>query len=109
MAGDISDERFQRRLPSVERKISGIRPEDVRVKILGTVIDKNGGRLVVDDGTGKIEVVFDGPVDVQVNQLVRVLGRVIPLEEGFELQSEILQDMSLLDMELLKKVESANA
>jgi hypothetical protein len=109
MADGFSDERFQRRLPSVERKISEIRPEDVRVKVLGTVIDKNGSRLVMDDGTGRIEVVFDEHVDVKLNQLVRVFGRVIPLEDGFEIQSEILQDMSLLDMDLLKKVEGINA
>jgi hypothetical protein len=36
--------------------------------------------------------------------LARVFGRVVPMENGFQLQGEIVQDMSGLDMELLNKV-----
>ena len=39
--------------------------------------------------------------------MVRVFGRVIPVENGFEMQGEIVQDMSQLDIELHRKVESA--
>ena len=105
MADDFSDNRFQRRMPSVERKVSEIKPEDVRISIIGTVIDMKENKMVVDDGTGKIEVVFDDPVKTELNKMVRVFGRVIPIEEGFELQGEILQDMSQLDLELRKKIE----
>ncbi len=38
-------------------------------------------------------------------QLVRVFGRVIPVESGFELQGEIMQDMSDLDLDLYKKTK----
>ncbi|RLJ09881.1 MAG: replication protein RepA [Candidatus Aenigmatarchaeota archaeon] len=96
---------FRRRLPCVERKISEIRPEDMRVRITGTVIDKSEDKLVIDDGSGRITVIFDSPVDVKPNQFVRVFGRVIPLENGFELMGEIVQDMSRLDPELYKKVQ----
>ena len=106
MADDFSDNQFQRRMPSVERKVSEIKPEDIRVRVLGTVIDKQENKLVVDDGTGKIEAIFDDPVNVELKKMVRVFGRVIPLEDGFEIQGEILQDMSQLDLELHKKVES---
>jgi len=70
---------------------------------LGTVIDRNGDRLVLDDGTGQITVTLEGAAEV--NQMVRVFGRVIPLESGFELQGEVAQDMSRLDLGLLKRVK----
>jgi uncharacterized protein YdeI (BOF family) len=96
---------FTRRLPSVQRKIAEIKQDDMRVRILGTVVAKNGNRIVLDDGTGRISVSFNGEPDAKIKQFVRVFGRVIPLDEGVEIQGEILQDMSGLDTELLKKLE----
>lgn len=96
---------FQRRLPSVERKISEIRPEDIRVRILGTIIDKKGNSVVIDDGTGKIHVTFGEDVSVEINQFVRIFGKVIPLEKGFQIDGEIIQDMEKLDKGLLRRVE----
>lgn len=100
-------EEFQRRMPSQERDILGIRPEDIRVSVIGTIIDRNeeGTRLVVDDGTGKLTVTADAPLPGETNQLVRVFGRVIPLEQGVELQGEIVQDMSKLDLDLYKRLK----
>jgi len=98
---------FQRRLASVERGIAEIKPGDIRVSILGTVIDKSkeGKMIVLDDGTGKINVNSESPMDAKLNQVVRVFGRAIPMESGFELQGEVVQDMSGLDMGLLKRVK----
>ena len=106
MADDFSDNQFQRRMPSVERRISGIKPEDIRITVIGTVIDKQGNKIVLDDGTGKIEAIFEEPVKTNMNSMIRVFGRVIPIEDGFELQGEIIQDMSQLDFELYKKVNA---
>lgn len=96
---------FQRRLASVERMMAEIKPEDIRVCVIGTVIDRteDGNRFVLDDGTGKVTVSSDS--SPQLNQIVRVFGRVIPLENGVELQGEIIQDMNSLNMELLKAVK----
>ncbi len=109
MVDGFSDNGFQRRMPCIEKKVAEITPDDIRVRILGTVIDKKDNRLVVDDGTGKIDIVFDEPVNTELNKFVRIFGRVIPAEGGVELQGEIIQDMSRLDKELLKKVEDVNA
>ena len=100
-------EEFQRRLPSTEREIASIQAGDIRVSVIGTVIDKNeeGTRLVLDDGTGKVSVTLETPAEAGVNQMVRVFGRVIPLEKGVELQGELVQDMSKLDMAFVKKVK----
>lgn len=95
---------FQRRLPAVERNISDIKQDDIRVRVIGTVLDKQGNRIVLDDGTGKVDVGFEGPPEVESGQLVRVFGRVISLENGFEIQGELVQKLDGLDMKLRKKV-----
>jgi hypothetical protein len=96
----------RRRLPSVEKAIADISPEDIRVRVLGTVIDVQDSALMLDDGSGKLHVTFENPVTTKPNQLVRVFGRVIPLEQGVQLQGELVQDMSHLDVNLYKKVHA---
>lgn len=104
----MPQESFQyRRLPAVVKKIADINPEkDVRIRILGRVIDKANEVIVVDDGTGKAEIVTsDLGADADIDDVIRVFTRVLPLEEGFELRAEIIQDMNSLDMELYKKIK----
>lgn len=93
-----------RRLPAFEKNVADISKDDVRVRLLGTVIDKKDNVVVLDDGTGKINIVFSEDVETETNKRVRVFGRVIPAEEGFELQGELLQDMDGIDLELYRKV-----
>ena len=94
-----------RRLPAVERKIGEIGKNDVRVSVLGTIVDKKDNVVVIDDGTGKIQVTFDDTVSCEIKQLVRIFGRVIPIENGVELQGELCQDMSKVDLDMYKKVK----
>ena len=95
---------FRRRLPSVFRRVSEISSEDMRVSLIGTVIDKADDGIVLDDGSGKIDVTLTEPPGMESGGLVRVFGRVVPLENGFQLQGELVQDMKGLDMKLLGKV-----
>jgi hypothetical protein len=93
-------------MPARERKISEISPEDARVSIVGTVVDSKGGIVAVDDGTGKIDVSFEEALPVNAGQLVRVSGRLIPIEGGFELQGDAFQDFSGAALQLWRKVSS---
>jgi hypothetical protein len=61
--------------------------------------------MVLDDGTGKMLIRFDSPFEVEINKLVRVLGRVVPMESGLELHGEVLQDMDGLDVNLLRRMK----
>ena len=97
---------FQRRMPAVDRQVSEIKPEDIRVKVTGTIVDVQGTRAVLDDGTGKLEMSL-GELKAEPQKLVRVFGRVMAQEGGLELQAEILQDMSGLDLELMRKIREA--
>lgn len=94
-----------KRAPAKARKINKIDPEkDIRVRILGTVIDKSEDVLVIDDGSQKAEIVIDPSTDVSVGSIVRVFARVLPLESGFDLRAEIVQNMSGIDLELYNKI-----
>ncbi|MBI5347637.1 MAG: hypothetical protein HZB66_03430 [Candidatus Aenigmarchaeota archaeon] len=102
-----------RRMPAVLRKIQEINPEtDVRVRLIGKIIDIDESVLVIDDGTGKAEIIFDpasNSVNFRKGDVVRVFARVLPLETDHELRLELIQDMAKLDMELYSRVYSKNA
>ena len=95
---------IRRRLPSVEKSIADIQPEtDVRVRLIGTVIDTTPNSIVVDDGTGKIEIYFGEEKNVKNGQLVRVITRILPLIDGFECRGEAIQSLDGYDLDLYKK------
>lgn len=103
MAEEFQD--FQKRMPSVEKRVSDIRTDDIRVSVIGTVIDQAEGRIIIDDGTGNVSVTFEGPVGIKNGKIARIMGRVIPMEGGIEIQGDVLQDMTGMDMELKRKVD----
>ena len=93
-----------RRAPATPRRVSEINPEkDIRVRLLGRIIGKDEGTLIIDDGTGKAEVIVEEQ-DADIDDIVRIFTRVLPLEEGFELRAELLQKMKGLDVDLYKKI-----
>jgi RNase P/RNase MRP subunit p29 len=92
-----------RRLPAHEKRVAEVSKDDVRVRLLGTVVDSNENIVILDDGTGKISVVFREPVNVETGKTVRVFGRVMQAEEGFEIEGEILQNMDNVDIGLYRK------
>jgi len=93
-------------LPAIEKKISDIQPEsDVRVRLLGTVIDSSLNSVVLDDGSGKIEVYFEEQPKVRQGQLVRIVARILPLIDGFECKGELIQNLDGFNLDLYKRVK----
>ncbi len=93
-----------KRAPAAYRKISGIKPEqDIRVRLLGRVIGKGDGTIVIDDGSSRADIVTE-ETDAGINDIVRVFARVLPLESGFELRAEFVQKMEKLDLDLYNKI-----
>ena len=92
-----------------KRKIPEINLDvDLKVKILGFVVDKKDDTIVLDDGSGKIKVFVDTPgimERIEINKLVRVFGSTLPTEDGFEIKADSVQDLSNLNINLYKKVE----
>ena len=100
----MADQKQFKRAPAVYRTIAGIQPEsDIRVRILGRIIGKNDGIMVIDDGTGRADIVSE-EFDAGVNDIVRVFARVLPLESGFELRAELVKKMDNMDLDLYRKI-----
>ena len=96
---------IRKRLPAIEKPIAEINPEkDVRVRILGTVLGVDSNTVVIDDGTGKVEVVFEEPQEyIKEGNLIRIISRILPLTEGFECRGECVQQLDGFDMKLYKR------
>lgn len=100
-------EQDQQRHPAVLRNITDIDPQrDVRVRIVGTVLEVREDSIMLDDGTGTTEVFLDieDQDTVQDGMRIRVFGRVLPTPDDFEVQGEIVQDMTDLDMDTFNEV-----
>lgn len=98
----LEDER--RRYPAEFKAIGDINTEDVRVSFIGTIVDKGGNTVIVDDGTGKMEIEFDPSEDLdnfEDEDKVRIIGR--PQEDG--LNGEAIQDFSDFDLELYEEAK----
>lgn len=105
----MPDEFRYRRAPAVSRRLTEINPEqDIRVRILGRVIDKSDGVIIVDDGSSSSEIIVDSSDVARNGDTVRVFARVLPLESGYELRGEIVQVMNELDLAVLRKLELQN-
>ena len=89
----------------VEKDIVEIKEDDKRVSIVGTVVRKNTTKysMIVDDGTGEIEVYTDTLFDI--GNLVRVIGRIFKDDTSrLSINAEIVQDFSGFDVVLYQKV-----
>ena len=87
-----------RRAPARPKDIEEIDAQnDIRVRVIGTVLSIEDDSISLDDGTGSVEVFADDEQleDVEEQDTVRILGRVLPAPEGFELQAEALHVLSV--------------
>lgn len=95
-----------RKAPSKPRNISDIDPRnDIRVRILGTVLSTAEDSIMIDDGSGTTEVFLDQQdlEDIEENSQIRIIGRVLPTPDSFEIQGEIVQPLENDETELYKK------
>jgi hypothetical protein len=80
------------------KKISEIKSSDLRVAIIGKIMEKKENSFVVDDGSGKVEVLFDG--EVRNNELIRAFCSVI----DDKLKADIVQNLNGFDLDLFNKI-----
>lgn len=93
---------LKKRLPAKERLISEVLPNDIRVRILGTVIDKSEDSIILDDGSGRLEILTEVQ-SAEAGKMVRVVTRILPMTGGFEARAECVQDMTGFDVELYRR------
>jgi uncharacterized protein YdeI (BOF family) len=86
------------KLPFKKVKIKEI-PNEKYVSVVGAIIKKEGNDILLDDGTGQIEVVFGEDINFKEGDIVRVFGAAI----SGSLKGELIQDMSELDIKLYRE------
>ena len=95
-------------MAAAEKTIKEIKPEDIRVRILGTILALSEGEMIIDDGSGKLEIFFDDQqqlVNLREGQLARVVTRILPLANGFEARGEVVQNLDGFDLGLYRKAK----
>jgi hypothetical protein len=83
----------------IPRKISEISKSDTKVALVGKVIEANEKSFVLDDGTAKAEIQFEG--SMKTGSTVRVFGSI----DEERLGADIIQNMDGMDLNLVNKVE----
>jgi len=81
------------------------------VSIVGTVVNRNDTVLsfLLDDGTGTVNVILndaDKFSQLHDGQIVRVFGRLWGEGSDIEIQGDLIQDFSKIDLALFKQVFS---
>lgn len=104
---------IKKRLPAIEKSISDIdSARDIRVRILGTILDSSGDTILIDDGTAKTEVMFENEqmiAGLRNGEMVRVVARVLPLIDGFALRGEVVQRLEEFDIGMYRRARELTA
>lgn len=98
----------QRRAAAKPKDIEDINPQtDIRARIVGTVISMEEESVTVDDGTGSTEVFVqeEDIEDIEENDRIRVLGRILPTPDSFEVQGEAVHILDDEEAELYDRVK----
>lgn len=82
----------------IPKCITDVSSKDSRVSITGKVVGTGNGFLILDDGTGKIEVASD--FQVEKNKIIRAFCSV----SDEKLKADIVQNMDGFDLNLFKKI-----
>jgi len=81
------------------KKISSISKTDSKLAIIGNVSELSENSFTLDDGSGKIEIISDQPVEK--GELIRVFCSSF---DG-KLKADAIQNLRGFDLNLFKKIE----
>ncbi len=96
-------DRPRRWITGIERDISEIKEDDIRVRLLGTVVTQTG-IIMIDDGTGMIKI--NTEESLSNGDRVLVIGRVSIKTDGQkEIDAEIVKMVNEIDIDLYKEVK----
>jgi uncharacterized protein YdeI (BOF family) len=102
---------FQKRAPSKHVLVKDLNKDLTRVAFVGTVVSRNDTVMsfLLDDGSGTVNVIVNDADMFGLlsdGQIVRVMGRIWGEGADLEVQGDIVQDFSNLDLTLFKKAFS---
>ena len=93
----------ERRRAFAEKFIKELNRNDFKVSVSGIIVDKTGDSFLLDDGTGQVRIVSQ---QIPNYSYLRVFGKIMPVEDGFEIQSDIIQDLGAINKNVHKKVKT---
>lgn len=99
-----------RRTPYKEKHVKDLSVADFKVSISGAVAGLRDDGFLLGDGSGEVFVNISRMENIDVykeNEIVKVFGRLMPYESGFEIQAEIIQVLAGIDMVAMKKIKDA--
>lgn len=97
----MAEERPKRRNPAVEMFISNVCGKCSRVALVGKVESKSDTVAVLRDSTGSINLLFQKQEildSLKTGGTYRIIGLVLPHEQGVEIKVEMVQDFSGFDL-----------
>ena len=101
----MPEQERRKRQVAIDKKISNLSKDDSRVAVVGTVLSIDAQSLIftIEDPSGEITIL--APTEeliakLQVGKPARVIGMVLPYDDGMELRAEVVQDFSSLSKEL---------
>lgn len=86
-----------------EKFVKDLTPRDIKIAVSGMVIGKWEKGIMVDDGTGCINVEMEG--EFKEGSFLRIFGYLVIAGDGFELKGNVVQDLSSVDREIYDKVK----
>jgi len=114
-------EKSRKRKPAEQRWINELSEEGIgnNIRILGSIVDiksiqdqenpnnqENQTYLVLDDGTGRVQVISNKSLTLELGAQIRVFGILSKTSQNeLVIEAEIIQDMKDLDMNLYKRVQ----
>ena len=93
-----------RKAPAVERQISEVTEQDIKVRVIGTVEDPKEGQFTLKDDTGSIQI--ESQDYLKQGDLVRVFGRPTKVNGELILSAELTQDVNTLNQKVYKKIKT---
>lgn len=82
--------------PAKWRVIKDISPNDVKVRVIGRIVESRSGFVVLDDGSGSIVVRTDE--ELEIGNIIRAIGNIHKKKDGdLEIDASIIQNMNDLD------------
>jgi uncharacterized protein YdeI (BOF family) len=100
---------FQKRKPTIFTTVDKLNKDMIRICLVGTIVSRNEtiSSFALDDGTGTITVILndvDKFDNVKDGQIVRVFGKIWGEGADIEIQGDLVQDFTDIDLQLFKKV-----
>ena len=97
-----------RRSAFKEKFVKDLDFSDFKVAVSGTVVNVRDGGFLLGDGSGEVYIntsETDGKCGEK--DAVKVMGRIMPYENGFEIQADIIRNITGVDMGVLKRIKEA--